>query len=159
MKIKIAFQKPYVYWFILIFIGYLVLNLLLSGFYNTIPLIIVYASTVNWFKLSISLILTLVIGFLVASVSVLTFIRYKERKACKEANALTGVGAIGGFIVGVCPICVTGIFPLILSFLGISFTFGSLPFQGIEIQLLVITILVISLKMLTASRVKKEKRV
>mgnify|MGYP001610521958 CR=1 FL=1 len=79
----------------------------------------------------------------------MAYIKYKERKACKEASALTGIGAVGGFIVGVCPLCVTGIFPIILSFLGISFTFASLPFQGIEIQILVIGVLIIGLWLLS----------
>lgn len=143
-----VFRKPYVYYFIGIFLIYLILNIFLSGFYSTIPLIVAYAQTVNWIKLGISLFLTLVIGFLVASTSILTYIKYKERKQCKQAGIIGGAGTIGGLIVGVCPLCITGIVPLILGFLGISFSFGSLPFQGIEIQVLVIIILALSLWML-----------
>ena len=145
---KLLFKKPFVYWFIGIFILYVLLNIFLSGFYETIPLILLYANTVNWLKLGASLTLTLITGLLVALVSVLAFIRYKERKQCKEGVALASAGGIGGLAVGVCPLCVTGIFPLLLSFFGISFSFGSLPFQGIEIQLFVITILVLSLYIL-----------
>ena len=129
---KEVFRKPFVYWFIGIFILYVLLNIFLSGFYETIPLILLYANTVNWLKLGVSLTLTLITGLLVALVSVLAFIRYKERKQCKEGVALASAGGIGGLAVGVCPLCVTGIFPLLLSFFGISFSFGSLPFQGIH---------------------------
>lgn len=142
------FKKSYIYWIILIFILYIALNIIFSGFYNTIKLIIIYANTVDWLKLGISIILTLVIGFLVAVNSVTAYIKYKERKKCKEGVATASVGTVGGLIVGVCPLCVTGLFPLIFSFLGIGFSFASLPFGGIEIQVLVVIILSISLWML-----------
>ena len=146
-----VFQKPYVYWLIGIFVLYLILNVFVSGFNDTIPLIIAYASTVNWFKLGISLILTLVIGVLVALNAVYVYILYKEKNQCKEGKVLAGAGSVGGLIAGVCPLCVTGLFPLILGLLGISFSFASLPFQGIEIQILVVFILVASLKILKKS--------
>lgn len=143
-----VFKRPYLYAVIVIFLTYILIAVLLSGFYNTVPLIIVYAQTVNWVKLSISIILSLVIGLLVSVTAVSTYIKYKERKQCKEAGTVATIGTIGGLVVGVCPLCVTGIFPLILGLLGISFSFASLPFQGIEIQTLVIIILGISLWML-----------
>jgi len=142
------FKKPYIYWILLIFIIYLALNIIFSGFYNTIKLIIVYANTVDWLKLGISIILTLVIGTLVAVNAVTAFIKYKERKKCKEGVAAASVGTVGGLIVGVCPLCVTGLFPLIFSFLGIGFSFASLPLGGIEIQAVVVIILFVSLWML-----------
>ena len=140
---KEIFRKPYVYLFFGIFIFYLVLSVLISGFYNTIPLIVVYAGTVNWIKLGFSLVLTLAIGFLVALNGVLIYIKYKNRIECKGIGTASA-GTIGGLIVGVCPLCVTGIFPLLLGLAGISFSFASLPFQGIEIQVLVALILIIS---------------
>ena len=120
----------------------------MSGFYNTIPLIVVYFNTINWIKLGISITLTFIISFLVSLNSVLVYIKYKERKKCRGIVA-AGTGTIGGLIVGVCPLCVTGIFPLILGFIGVSFSLGSLPFQGIEIQALVALILFISYKQLS----------
>ncbi len=148
---KEIFKKPYIFWFIGIFVFYLILNILISGFYNTIPLIVIYAKTINWLKLGISLILTLVIGFLVALNSISVYIKYRERKKCNGVGTASA-GTIGGLIVGVCPLCITGIFPLILGLIGISFSFGSLPFQGIEIQVLVILILFISYKQISKGR-------
>ncbi len=145
---KRVFKKPYLYWTILIFLVYIILNILLSGFYNTLKLIIIYASTVNWLELGVSILLTLAIGFLVAVNSVLAYIKYKEREKCKEGITTAGVGTVGGLIVGVCPLCVTGLFPLILSLFGLTFTFAALPFKGIEIQILVVIILLISFRML-----------
>ena len=145
---KRIFKKPYLYWFIGIFVIYLLLNILLSGFYSTIKLIIIYASTVDWLKLGISLILTLIIGFLVALNATYVYILYRERKACKEGKTIAAAGTIGGLIVGVCPLCVTGLVPLILWFLGVGFSFASLPFRGIEIQVLVAAVLLASLHFL-----------
>ena len=145
---KQIFKKPYIYWFLGIFVFYLILNVLISGFYNTIPLIIFYAKTVNWLKLGISLVLTLFIGFLVSLNGILIYIKYKERKKCNGVGTASA-GTAGGLIVGVCPLCVTGIFPLILGLIGISFSFGSLPFQGIEVQVLVVLVLFVSYKQIT----------
>ncbi|MEM3091736.1 MAG: hypothetical protein QXD05_01245 [Candidatus Pacearchaeota archaeon] len=136
----------------MIFILYLILDVFISGFNDTIPIIIAYSATVDWLKLGISLILTLSIGFLVAINGVYIYILYKERKKCKEGKILAGTGTVGGLVIGVCPLCVTGLFPLIFGLLGLSFSFASLPFQGIEIQILIIIILLTSFKMLTKHR-------
>ena len=139
---KKVFAKPYINYIIIIFLIYITLNIIFSGFYNSVKLILIYSSTVNWFKLGISILLTLLIGIFVSVNSVLMYMAYRQRKRCKEAGYLSGVGSIGGLAVGVCPLCVTGLFPLILGFLGISFSFGSLPFGGIEIQVFILGILV-----------------
>ena len=144
---KKIFRKSYIFWLvgILIFLVYLLLNIFISGFYNTIPLILAYATTVNWLKLGISLFLTLAIGALIAFNSVLIYIKYKERRKCKKEVALSSAGAIGGLVAGICPLCVTGLVPLILGIFGVGFSFASLPFQGIEVQVLVVIVLFVSL--------------
>ena len=142
------FKTPYIYWFIGIFILYSLINIFASGFYNTIPLIINYASTINWLKLSVSIIFSIAIGILVAANSILFYIKYKERKKCLEGATLGTFGTIGGLATGVCPLCVTGLIPLILGIAGVSFSFASLPFGGIEVQVFVLIILGISFWML-----------
>ena len=143
---KKLFKTPYVYWFAGIFILYLIINLLISGFYETIPLIIANAKTISWFKLSISLALSFAIGFFVAVNSIYIYMIYNQRKTCKIGATTTSLGTLGGLITGFCPVCITGLFPLIFSFLGVSFSLASLPFQGIEIQLVVLILLIISYK-------------
>jgi len=138
---KLIFKKPYIFWLVGIFLAYLVLNLFFTGFYKTIPLIIFYAKTVNWFKLAISLVLSLFIGFFVAANSIYLYLRYKERRKCKKGVITTGIGAIGGVVVGICPLCVS-LFPIILGLIGISFSIASLPFEGIEIQAVVLILLI-----------------
>ena len=145
---KLTFRKPNIYATIIIFVIYLLFLTLLSGFYKTIPLIIVYAGTVSWAKLSLSIFLSLIIGLLVAVNAVDIYIKYQQRRQCKEAGTVATIGTVGGLVAGVCPLCVTGVFPLILGLLGISFSFASLPFQGIEIQVIAIFLLLISLYLL-----------
>lgn len=145
---KNILKKPYIFWIITIFLIYTILNFYISGFNNTFILILKYASTVNWTELIISIIFSITIGILVALNSVLVYIKYKERQKCKNQTVLAGLGAIGGLATGFCPLCVTGLFPLILSMIGITFSFASLPFKGIEIQFVVIILLIISYKML-----------
>lgn len=151
MGIKIIFKKPYIFWIIGIFFMYLFISFIISGFYNTIQSIIKYSDTLNWTKLIFSISLSFIIGILVSINSVMVYIKYKERrnfKRCKEAGAVAGIGTLGGLVAGFCPLCVTGLFPLIFSLFGISFSFASLPFGGLEFQIFVIIILLISLIMI-----------
>lgn len=145
MKISKLYKKPYVYWLIGIFLVYITALILISGFYNNIPLVIIYAKTLNWFKLGLSFLFSIIIGILVAMNSVLLYLNYKQRRECKKSGTAATLGTLGGLATGVCPVCITGIVPLILSFLGISFTFASLPFNGLEIQVIVIIILIASI--------------
>lgn len=146
--IKQVFKKPYVYYFILVFLIYLILNIIVSQFYITIQYIPKYLETIKWQELIFSALLSLTIGFLVSLNSILLYIKYKERKNVKKQGFFAALGAIGGFATGVCSACVAGLFPLIFGLFGISFGFLSLPFKGIEIQLLVVLILLINLHFL-----------
>ncbi len=140
---KEAFKKPYV--FLSVFVIYLVLNFFISGFYKTLALLYYYSNTVNWIKIISSLILTIIIAFLVSLNFTLVYIKYKQKRECKKQGTLATIGTIGGLATGVCPLCVTGLFPLILSFIGVSFSFATLPFNGLEVQVGVIILLLISL--------------
>ena len=151
-SIKKLFKQPFLSWIFIILFFYIVLNVLISGFYKTFQLILRYSSTVNWFKLGFSLILTLAIGLLVSMNIVLWIIRYQERKRCASGKTLATIGTVGGLVTGVCPLCIVGLIPLILSALGITFSFASLPFGGIEVQVLVVIILLASLKLLSKTK-------
>ncbi|MBI2498806.1 hypothetical protein HYV88_01030 [Candidatus Woesearchaeota archaeon] len=152
--IKQVFKKPYLYFFILIFLVYLTLNVIISQFYITIQYIPKYLETINWLELILSGIFSLIIGILISISAVLVYIKYKERKKIKKQTFLASLGTIGGFSTGICSACVAGLFPLIFSLFGISFSFLSLPFKGMEIQLLIILILTSNLYFLN-----KEKKV
>ena len=148
MKIKELFRRPYIYWITGIFLTYMLTNILISGFYKTMQLIFIYAGTVNWVELGISIVFSLTIGILVAINAVYGYLLYKERKKCLEGNVLAGAGTLGGITAGICPLCVTGLLPIIFGLFGLSFSFASLPFKGLEIQLAVIFILIMSLVLL-----------
>lgn len=149
--IRRVFQKPSLYWFWGIFIGYLVLNFFVSGFYKTLPLLGIYAETVHWFPLVLSILLSILIGFLTSLSAVLAFILYADRRACAQGKFLTSVGAVGGLATGFCPLCVAGLFPLLFQVFGITFSFASFPFHGIEVQLFVVALLGAGLFFLTRS--------
>lgn len=140
---KHLFRSPYRYWLIVIFGVYLLLNIFLSQFYITIKYLPIYFDSLNWPEFVVSIVFTLSIASLVSLNSVLGYLRWKERNITKESTLLC-VGGIGGLATGVCPACVTSVFPFILGFFGISFSWISLPFRGFEIQLLVIGILSIN---------------
>ena len=127
-----------------IFIVYLVITIYISEFYITAKHIPHYIQTIEWSKLIASILLALIIASLVSINSVYAYIKHKRRNVKKE-EGLICVATIGGFATGVCPACVTGLFPIIFSYFGLSFSFLSLPFQGLEIQVLIIVILVASL--------------
>lgn len=146
--IKKIFRKPYLYYLVLIFLIYIILNIILSQFYITLQYIPRYLETLKWRELILSGVLSLIIGVLVSMNSVVTYIKYKERRDIKKQSLLTGFGAIGGFATGICSACVAGLFPLIFGFFGITFSFLSLPFKGIEIQILVVLILIFNLYLL-----------
>ena len=142
---KRIFQKPYLYWVIVIFFIYMAINIFVSQFYITLQYIPYYLKTIHWGELILGAIFSLTIGILVAINMVYTYIRYKERKKYKAEGALTCAATIGGLATGVCSACVAGIVPLIFSLLGLSFSWLSLPFRGMEIQVFVIAMLLLGL--------------
>ena len=128
-----------------VFVAYLAVAFLTSGFYNTIPLLVIYSKTVSWLPLSFSLLLTVLIAWLVAVSTAEVYDKYRERKRCKKEACTAGIAAAGGLATGICPLCITGLFPILFGVFGISFSFASLPLKGIEVQLLVAALLLISL--------------
>ena len=142
---KRIFRKPYVFWTIGIFFIYMAINVSVSQFYITIQYIPYYLNTIHWGELVLGAILSITIGILISVNMVYTYIRYKERKKYGAEGALTCAATIGGLATGVCSACVAGIVPLIFSLMGLSFSWLSLPFKGMEVQVLVIVILVLSL--------------
>tara|TARA_Y100000034_G_C6757265_1_gene337010 strand:- start:196 stop:657 length:462 start_codon:yes stop_codon:yes gene_type:complete len=142
---KQIFKKPYVYWLIGIFVIYLIITVYISEFYIIVKHIPQYLDTIKWHKLIFSSLLALIIAALVSINSVFAFIQYKARKDIMAEGGVICAATIGGVATGLCPACVTGLFPLVLSLFGISFSFLDLPFEGVEIQILIIVVLLISL--------------
>jgi len=135
------FKKPYLYILIFVILLYSILLYFLSDFDNTFRAALLYSDTVNGYKLGLSILLSLIIAILIGINSCYLYRNHLLRKSCSEESTLIGAGVVGGIAVGICPLCVGGLFPIILSLFGISFSFGSLPFQGLEVQVLVILLL------------------
>ena len=142
---KKIIQQPYIYWTLGIFILYLSLNIYLSDFYETAKYLGIYASQVHWGKLILGMFFTITISALVSFNSIYGYIRYKEHQQIKKSGIIACVGTIGGLATGVCSSCVVAVFPLVFGLFGISLSWASLPFQGLEIQALVIILLSLSL--------------
>lgn len=142
---KKIFKKPYAYWTIGLFVVYLSLAVYFSEFYKTVQYIPYYTNTIKWPELITSIIFTITIGALVSINTVYAFTKFQERKNIYKQGTTTCIAAVGGFATGVCPACVTGLFPLAMGTLGISFTWGLLPFKGLEVQAFIIAILGVSL--------------
>ena len=145
-------KKPYIYWLIGIFTIYLSLNVLISGFYETIQFIPYYLKTIHWGELLLSFIFSLTIAALISINSVYSYIKHKQRQQVRKEGVMTCVATVGGFATGICSACITGIIPLIFSAFGITISYLSLPFKGLEIQLLVIVLLGTSLYFLQKKR-------
>ena len=148
---KELLRRPYVYWVAGIFLAYMVLNILLSQFYVTAQYIPYYFDTIKWGKLLTSALFSIAIGILIAINSVFSYIKYQERKAVIREGLITSAAAIGGLATGVCSACVAGLFPLIFSLFGLSFSFAALPLEGLEVQGLLIAVLGVSLYYLNRS--------
>lgn len=138
-------EKPYVYYFLITAISYLTINIILSEFYITIQYIPRYLATIKWPKLIFSIILSIAIAVLIAINLNLIIIRYKQSK--KLNIKLTPIGFLLGLSAGICPACITGIFPALFSLFG--FSLSILPFQGIEFQILSVIIISTSIIMLS----------
>lgn len=135
-----VFEKPNVYWTLGVFLGYLILNVIISEFYITLWYIPAYLDTLHWGELVLSAFLTLAIAALVAISSVYSYIRYQERKTLGGATA-TCVSSVVGLSTGVCAACVGSVFPSLLGLFGVTLSFASLPFRGMEVQIATIVVL------------------
>ena len=142
---KKIFKKPYIYFLIIISSIYLVLNILLSKFYLTIKYIPYYLEKINWLELSFSIIFAITIAILLSMNIIYIYIRYRERNNIKKQAGLSCGLTVASLSTGICPSCISGLFPFILSTFGITFTWAFLPFKGLEIQLLIIILLSLNL--------------
>ncbi len=150
--LKQVFKKSNLHIFIIVFLTYLILNIIISQFYITIQYIPYYLETIKWFELLISGFLAISIGVLIAINATLIYIHWTHRIAIKKQTFLASLGIFGGFATGICSACVAGLFPLILGVFGIGFSFLSLPLKGMEIQLILIVLLLTNLYFLTKKK-------
>ncbi|MBI4440547.1 hypothetical protein HY639_00105 [Candidatus Woesearchaeota archaeon] len=136
-------RKPYLLWVCGLFVIYLGLTLYVSQFYVTVQYLPYYVRTIHWPTFILSIFVTLTIALLVAGNIVYAYLIYHEQKAIKKEATLTCASTFAGMTTGVCPACVPGFFPWLLSLLGT--TWALLPLKGLEVQFLIIMVLTVSL--------------
>lgn len=157
------FQKPYIYALIVVSLLYLALNVYASKFYLTLFYLPIYFKTINWLEFAISLIFSIVISILVAANAISIYLRYQERQMIKKSAVTSCLATVGGLATGICPVCATSFFPLLLGTMGVTFSWAMLPFKGFEVQLFIIIALSLSIYYLnknttSSAKVKKNAR-
>lgn len=145
-RIKTAvLKKPYVFYFIGIFLAYITINLIINKLYVNLE---VFTTFALWFRIPFLFFNFLLVPFLVALVISLSILRFKEAGFGKHTGA-AGFGVFGGILGGACPGCFAGLFPAFLGIFGVTATLSILPLYGLEIQLLSAALLITAVVLLT----------
>lgn len=155
-KIKKAiFKRPFVFYFIFIFLAYVGLNLFVNKLYVSLSIL---SSLAKWFLIPFLLFNFLITPFLVALTVNLSILRFKEAGGFslkgKESGA-TSVGVFAGVLGGACPGCFVGLFPAFLGLFGVTASLSILPLYGLEIQFLSGAFLIFAIFLLTKDAVCK----
>ncbi len=142
---KVMTTRPYSFYFAIIFLTYLAINVLVNKVYVT-------AMTLFSFRLSVVIPLvtfTLLVPALVALSINLIILRLRELRRMSRTSGLTAAGSFGGILAGACPGCFVGLFPAFVGLFGVTATLGSLPLLGFEIQIASATLLIAGILLLT----------
>ncbi len=147
---KVIFSRPYIFYFIFIFLAYIFINLIINKV--TVPVISTYK-----LKFIIPyLFLNILIAFLIAVNVNLIILKFREIKQLKTKDGgLTFMGVFGGLLGGACPGCFVGLFPAFLGLFGITASLSILPLYGIELQIGSVILLIVSLVLLTKNNICK----
>lgn len=147
-------ERPYVFYFIGIFLVYIGINLFINQTYVNLPILTTYA---RWFFIPFVLFTFLLIPGLVALTLNLSIIKFREMRLMKAkgGGGFGFVGVFGGILGGACPGCFVGLFPAFLGLFGITATLSILPFYGLEIQAASAGLLIVAVVLLTRDTVCK----
>ena len=147
-------EKPYLFYFIGIFLVYIALNLGVNQIYVNLPILTSYAT---WFLIPFVSLNFLLVPFLVALTVNLSVIKFKEMRSVssKSSGGFGFVGVFGGILGGACPGCFVGLFPAALGLFGITASLSVLPLFGLEIQFLSAAFLITAIILLTRDTVCK----
>ena len=148
----VILKKPYVFYFIAIFVAYFVLNAWVNNLFVTgFTLFTTYRTS---FVIPFVFFLILVPGLVALNIN-LVIHKFKELKNMSKKGS-AGAGSVGmlgifaGVLGGACPGCLIGLFPALLGIFGIAGTsLVILPFNGLEIQAAAVVFLLIGAFYLT----------
>src|SRR3989344_6725807 len=108
-------EKPYIFIFFGVLLGYFLLNAIINKTYVTAPTLF------SSYNLSFAIpyvILSILVGILVALSISLSIFKIKEYKLIYGAGGLTITGIFAGLLGGACPGCFVGLFPAVVGLLG-----------------------------------------
>lgn len=147
-------EKPYIFYFIGIFLIYIAINLIANQLYVNLE---VFTSFALWFRIPYLLFGFLLIPALVALTINLSIIKFREMRLVKSkgSRGFTFLGMFGGVLGGACPGCFVGLFPAVLGLFGVTASLSVLPFYGLEIQAASVGFLVVAVILLTRDTVCK----
>ena len=147
-------EKPYIFYFIGIFLVYVVFNLFINKIYVNLS---IFTSFALWFRIPYLLFGFLLIPALVALTINLSIIKFREMRQVKGkgSRGFTFLGMFGGVFGGACPGCFVGLFPAVLGLFGITASLSILPLYGLEIQAGSVGLLMIAVILLTRDSVCK----
>ena len=150
---KAVFEKPYVFYFIFIFLAYIGLNVWVNQLYVSFSTL---TNLATWFFIPFVLFTFLIVPLLAALTINLSIIRFKEAGFGRREGGATSVGVFVGVLGGACPGCLVGLFPDVLGLFGIAGTSLSvLPLYGLEIQFISSALLIFAVILLTSDVVCK----
>lgn len=140
--------------FVIIFFGYVFLNIILNKTYLTYQNII---RTHPTFYLSYFVLINfIIIPILVSTTIILSINKIKDLKTISKKGSSVSILAIFGTLLGgACPHCFVGLFPAFIGLFGTTLTLDNLPLQGFEIQIISGIILIISINYLSKDTVCK----
>jgi len=133
--IKLVLKQKKYFWIFLITalvyftVYYLIINYFLESFslfFTT------YVKSYAYTAFGLNILVGLLLG---VNVSLMIY-KLKEFATDKKSSTMSGVGIFAAALANGCPGCFAGLFPLVLSFFGISATLSILPFNGLELQAL-----------------------
>ena len=151
---RATLEKPYIFYFIGIFLVYVAFNLIVNQLYVSLE---VFTSLVLWLRIPFILFGFLLIPGLVALTINLSIIKFKEMRqiSSKGGGGFTFLGMFGGVLGGACPGCFVGLFPAVLGLFGVTASLSVLPFYGLEIQAASVGFLTVAIILLTRDTVCK----
>ena len=148
---KSIISRPYSYYFIVFFLGYIFLNFFVNNLSNTYILLF---STLTGKLTLVSMFIT---GLLVATSLNLVIMKFKEIRQFNKAEGFAAFGIFGGLMGGACSVCFVGLFPAVLGLFGVTVSLTDLPFNGVELQVGSILLLGVSIVLLSHPSVCKPK--
>lgn len=144
--IKSVLQDPkYLLLAVLLVLAYIGINMLVVSYVHG-SIVYFYTGMVAIYTVPFT-ILTIVVSMLLGVNAALLAAKIRELHFKTAGLGLSGV-LFGGLAIG-CPGCFFGLFPVVLSFFGITGTLAILPFSGLEFQVFAIGLLCLNSWMLT----------